>query len=532
VLRVRRLPFLFAALVALTAGVLTVAADSAQAVAPPVVRVAGNALVDGLGTPTRLLGVDKSGSEYACVQGWGFFDGPTDDSAIAAMTAWHVNAVRVPLNEDCWLGINGVSATYGGQPYRVAVRDFVARLHAARLIAVLDLHWSAPGDTLATGQQVMADADHSPELWSSVATSFLDDPGVVFDLYNEPHDISWACWRDGCLSPAGWRTAGMQRLVDAVRGTGAKQPIMLAGLNWGGDLSQWTAFAPTDTAAQLVASAHIYNFSACNTTACWDATLAPVASHVPVVTGELGENDCAGGFVDSYMDWADAHGVGYLGWTWNTWDCRSGPALISAADGTPTAFGKALRDHLTSIAAVTPVPAPTPTPTPTPTPSPSVTVTPRVTLVCGFERSACGWRGRTRVVSLSRVSRPHRQGSASLRAVVIAPAWRTTTVALGDSPHTTVTGSKSDVLAAWVFVAARPGATGRRTVVMQMQDAAGRWHSGRARGAVVGRWTRVVIVPGARLWRHHRAIGIRFTIEARSGGTLRAYVDAVQRVRV
>ena len=52
------------------------------------------------------------------MQGWGFSDGPTDAASIAAMKAWHINAVRVPLNEDCWLGINGVKPQYGGAPYR------------------------------------------------------------------------------------------------------------------------------------------------------------------------------------------------------------------------------------------------------------------------------------------------------------------------------------------------------------------------------------------------------------------------------
>jgi hypothetical protein len=46
------------------------------------------------------------------------------------------------------------------------------------------------------------------------------------------------------------------------------------------------------------------------------------------------------------MNWADSHGVGYLGWTWNNWNCSSGPSLISDYDGTPTNFGAGLRAHL------------------------------------------------------------------------------------------------------------------------------------------------------------------------------------------
>src|SRR5262245_16166535 len=76
------------------------------------VHVNGTHRVDQNGTPMRLLGVNRSGAEYACAQGWGIFDGPTDAASITAIASWHVNAVRVPLNEDCWLGINGVNPSY------------------------------------------------------------------------------------------------------------------------------------------------------------------------------------------------------------------------------------------------------------------------------------------------------------------------------------------------------------------------------------------------------------------------------------
>ena len=76
-----------------------------------------------------------------------------------------------------------------------------------------------------------------------------------------------------------------------------------------------------------------------------------MAAKVPVVTGEFGENDCAHGYADSYMTWADAHGLSYLGWTWNPWDCGGGPALISDWNGTPTAYGAGLRDHLAALVA-------------------------------------------------------------------------------------------------------------------------------------------------------------------------------------
>jgi endoglucanase len=306
--------------------------------------VSGNHLVNGSGKTVRLLGVNRSGLEYACVQGWGFADGPTDAVSIAAMKTWSIDAVRVPLNEDCWLGINGVNPQYGGPRYRSYVKAFVGRLNAAGLTPILDLHWSAPGTQRAIGQQPMPDSDHSPAFWSSVARTFRGDANLVFDLYNEPHDVTWKCWRDGC---GPW--AGMQRLVDAVRAAGGRQPLMLGGLGWSNDLSGWLRWRPRDPLHQLIASFHLYNFNTCASESCWNTTVRRVAASVPVVTGELGENDCAHGFIDTYMPWADAVGISYLGWTWDTWNCNSGPALISGYDGAPTAFGAGFRAHLKSL---------------------------------------------------------------------------------------------------------------------------------------------------------------------------------------
>ena len=69
--------------------------------------------------------------------------------------------------------------------------------------------------------------------------------------------------------------------------------------------------------------------------------------------GELGETDCAHGYIDQLMRFADSHGIGYLGWAWDAtssgWSCGGGPALITSYDGAPTPFGVGLRNHLRSL---------------------------------------------------------------------------------------------------------------------------------------------------------------------------------------
>jgi hypothetical protein len=144
-------------------------------------------------------------------------------------------------------------------------------------------------------------------------------------------------------------TAGTQALVDAVRSTGARNVIMVPGLAYTSDLSGWAAHRPNDSTGNLAASVHLYNFSGCVDTTCWNSRYKTLSTNVPIVTGENGENDCAHGFVDGYMAWADTLGISYLGWAWNPYNCNSFPALITDYKGTPTPFGQGLMTHLQSL---------------------------------------------------------------------------------------------------------------------------------------------------------------------------------------
>lgn len=327
----------------------------AAAAANPWIGVRGNHLVDRGGHTVRLLGVNRSGMEYACQQGWGFFDGPSDMASIRAMKSWRINAVRVQLNETCWLGINGIDPGHGGAAYRQAIHGYVAKLERAGLYVILNLELAAPGEQQASSIPPMSDADHTPDFWRSVAAAYRGDRSVLFDLYTEPHDVGWACWENGCRiegeTVGAYRAAGMAELVAAVRSTGARQPVLVGGVDWSRDLRGWLAHLPADPAHALVASNHTYDYATCFG-AC-RAALAQIARRHPVVSGEIGEGDCAHRYIDPYMRWADRHGVSYLAWAWDAhggWTCGGGPTLITDYDGTPTGFGIGFRDHLRALA--------------------------------------------------------------------------------------------------------------------------------------------------------------------------------------
>ena len=156
----------------------------------------GTSLVSSAGAQVVLHGVDRSGTEYACVQGNGIFDGPNDQASISAMKAWGVNAVRVPLNEACWNAESYVNAAYAGASYQNAIKAYVSLLNANGMVAILDLHWTdgaytGPSAGCSSAQAVcqkpMPDAAQAIPFWTSVAQTFKGNDAVIFDLFNEPY---------------------------------------------------------------------------------------------------------------------------------------------------------------------------------------------------------------------------------------------------------------------------------------------------------------------------------------------------------
>jgi hypothetical protein len=157
-----------------------------------------------------------------------------------------------------------------------------------------------------------------------------------------------------------YKALGMQTLVDAIRSTGAGQPILLGGLSYANELSQWLAYEPSDPDHQLAASFHNYQGERCESEACWNSTIASLAEHVPVVTGEFDQEECpiSGGddptdFDNRYMDWADSHGVSYLAWGWVPLEEAQpcGTLFLLTEKGEPAQpNGVALHDHLAALA--------------------------------------------------------------------------------------------------------------------------------------------------------------------------------------
>jgi endoglucanase len=360
------------------------------------VSISGDHFVDATGKTLQLRGANVSGLEFVAVQGWdpaspwGGQAGPTTPN-FTAMKSWDINVVRLPLNEASWLGYTCVDATGAsrnpdpGHNYQATVIQAVADATAAGLYVIIDLHWTAPKNFCPLAQNPMADADNSLNFWKSVATQFKGSPNVMFELFNEPY-VYWLAtpnteWQTemqggsitqyvtGAASPYQvaytWKVASMQDMLNTVRATGATNPVLVAGVNWAGDLSEWLANKPTDSLNQIAAVWHAY--PAYGTTFGTSAYALPgggqasyanaqsvISAGIPVIITESGDQDTAGTvgapFESKLLPWADKAGASYLGWAWDVWQDAS-DVLIKDASGTPTdGYGAYFKQHLNCVA--------------------------------------------------------------------------------------------------------------------------------------------------------------------------------------
>ena len=352
------------------------------------------------GEAVVLRGVNVSGSEYSCLG-----DGSADNSAtvwdssnLPASTSdyqavvngmindWHANVVRIPLNEDCWLGVptSDQSTMLYGSSYITPIVNFINVANASGMVAEVDLHvGGGPELVKASSNQIDSfpamDTNYSLQFWQSVAAQFKNNPAVIFNLTNEPEFLGsgstaaadWTCYLNGgcnttacsnnsCEGPNGsgntWNVEGVASVVKAVRNTektystnGTSHVIIIAGLDYSNELDDWLTYVPPNLSSMtnVAAGVHIYYDLDCETASCWSTQEGGIlAAGYPVVideTGELPKNQggdgCSGASTPTMVDWANAPTnsqgtsepqVGYWFWAFNDFSCSNGPGILSS----------------------------------------------------------------------------------------------------------------------------------------------------------------------------------------------------------
>ena len=147
---------------------------------PPELHVAGNRLETADGKAVWLQGLCVDSLE------WSAGGEKLAKSIPVAIDQWKANVIRLPVKDNFWFGGGPWQKPgEGGLAYRKFVDAVIADAASRGAYVALDLHgFGAP-------------MDEDVAFWKDAATRYKNHPAVLFELFNEPHDISWKLWRDG-----------------------------------------------------------------------------------------------------------------------------------------------------------------------------------------------------------------------------------------------------------------------------------------------------------------------------------------------
>jgi uncharacterized protein (TIGR03437 family) len=272
-------------------------------------HASGNQILDSHGLPflmrgTQLTEFHPGTAERDNRAGEDF--GPHSATSLSAIRLrFNMNTVRLPVNV-----FESSAPGYFSELAKV-----VRRANEIDLLVVLAAR--EPGAGLPS--------EKTAAFWSRCAAFFKDNPNVMFDVFSDPvgagdlHSAAgWNLWRSRMLG-----------LVGAIRGAGAKQPVIVMG--WKDD----RLFEGADPGALLDDPNIIYEasprFTNTRTDLERDAHLGTLAEHVPVMaTGwDLELNDAAAcaalppdpsavaAMVQGNLDYFDAH---QISWTASTFE--------------------------------------------------------------------------------------------------------------------------------------------------------------------------------------------------------------------
>jgi endoglucanase len=338
------------------------APDSGSVTTGAPYRVQGAQILDKNNQPHLFRGLDRPSLEWSC-------SGDVVETDYQTMAeVWHANAVRLPLNQDCW--IEDPNNKSYDPSYQAVVDEQVQWAKRYKMDIILDLHWSDRGD-YAVGtnclnsnsncQQDMADA-HSIIFWQQVAAKYKSDPQVIFELYNEPKiggynppPGAWDIWLNGGQS-SGFAVHGMQELYTSIRNAGANNLVIIGGLSWSYDLSGVVSHLVTGT--NIIYNTHVYNQNPRNE---WYAKFGSLAGQYPVIATEFGDHSgsCSTGVVTDFTSYANGNAVGgsnpppnKLSWTaWAFYVAQTPctfPSLVNGDWMTPNAMGQVVQNSLAS----------------------------------------------------------------------------------------------------------------------------------------------------------------------------------------
>jgi len=270
-----------------------------------------------------------------------------EEADFAIMKSWNANVVRFTFNGPSF------------NDYSPSIDTWVNRAEANSLYIILDMHrWDGNiGDCPPNVNDWIT-------MWTNLANRYKARSHVLFELFNEPATWTFSQWRSNA-----------QQAVNAIRGTGASNIILVDGWNWANELNSFTQNGYLN-GSNLIYTVHLYKN-------CYGQT--PPADHdglqsywrnrgwfypienniAPVLYGEFNiQNSWSGdpnypdeatarderNWMNMSIQLAEEWGISYTAWGWVgyeswAWDHEY---LLLGDWITPAPSGQILQTHLKS----------------------------------------------------------------------------------------------------------------------------------------------------------------------------------------
>ena len=329
-------------------------------------KVKGKKVLTSTGQEIRLLGVNRAGLE------WDAKDERIIESVKQACDDWKCNVIRIPVSQDRWFGFaqEQQKDDVSGEKYRKVVDEILEAIHSRGKYMILDLHWNNMNEWGYNESQHKMPCMNSLLFWKDAAVRYKNHPAVLFSLYNEAHDVSWDVWKSGgyvtesydhddedghgTSAEYTYLSPGYQKMVDAVRGVGANNIVVIGGLDWAFTLEEiMNGYEINDHGGNgIIYDTHIYPWKPLN----WDAYIKDVAEKYPILVGEFGHygNDANNPegpqalpheeFMPRLLEWIHKNGFHFTAWVFHP---NCGPDMLKNWDNEPTEyFGVYVREYL------------------------------------------------------------------------------------------------------------------------------------------------------------------------------------------
>jgi Cellulase (glycosyl hydrolase family 5) len=211
---------------------------------------------------------------------------------LQAATADHANLIRFQVSE---YGLDPSNSEYS-PGYVTSVENGIEMARSLGLYTIVSLQSESAAGLAASANRCPLPDAGALAAWNELASMFGDDPGVMFELYNEPGlgatAAGWSEWLNGGTVVYGSQigdsctAVGMQQLINQIRADGAGNVIVVPALGGETNLAGMPALTdPTDPSdPQLAYGVHYPNLTTGITA--WDKAFGNFSAKGPVIVTE------------------------------------------------------------------------------------------------------------------------------------------------------------------------------------------------------------------------------------------------------